>query len=52
MAKLRKAYFAAISADQARELESVADDIVAHQACVSVAGFLYARADAKKRERK
>ena len=40
-AKLRSEYMKALSPQQVKGLDSVADDIVAHQACIAVAGFLY-----------
>ncbi len=52
MKKLRTVYLSTLSADRAKGLKGVADDTVAHQACVSVAGFLYSKGDAKRREKR
>jgi hypothetical protein len=50
MAKLRQEYMQSLSPQQAEGLKTVDDETVAHQACVSVAGFLYAQRETKKRE--
>lgn len=52
MAKLRKLYLKTLSEGNKRGIDAVADETLAHQACFSVAGFLYAQADAEKRRRK
>lgn len=49
MAKLRAEYMGLFSPERAKDLETVKDETVAHLACISVAGFLYAQGEAKKR---
>lgn len=48
MKRLRAAYMSVLTPEQGKGLERVKDETVAYQACISVAGFLWAECVIKK----